>query len=149
MTCLLPLVCVIIKKDNLQQTRQNAIAAFQKGLDIIKALATNYNMARHALQRSDKIFTSALQAIERDGLSPSDVRMADTIMPVPQYTDFFNDLRIELDWDMFGQTSNGAMTYGNGMDEAVSQGFVANDNGMSSLWSHGFLDQSSLILPYT
>lgn len=147
--CLLPLVCVIIKKDNPQQTRQKAIAAFQTGHGILKEMAPNYHVARHALRRSDRIFTSVLQAIERDGLSPSEPGVADAVTPVPQYTDFFNDLRIDLDWNMLGQTSDGPVTYGNDMCDAVSQDFDANGNEWGALWSGGFVNKSSSALPFT
>lgn len=144
--CLLPLVCVIIKKNNPQQARRNAIAAFQKGHDVLKNIAPNYNMARHALQRSDRIFTSVLQAIERDELSPSDTGIAEAVTLVPQYADFFNDLRMDLDWNMSSQTPNGPVTFGNDMGDAVSQDFAANHNTMSTLWSDEFIRHSSSLL---
>lgn len=147
--CLLPLACVIIKKDNLPETRLKAIAAFQKGHDIIKEIAPNYNMARHALQRSDRIFTSVLQAIEREGLSPPDPGLADAATVVPQYNEFFNDLRIDFDWTMLGPSSNGAVTYGNDLGDAIGHDFGANDNGVGTFWSDGFVNQSSTILPFS
>lgn len=60
---LLPLVCIICKRDSQQQVRESAINGFKKGLTILNHMYPAFGNARHALRRLHKIIASAMRAI--------------------------------------------------------------------------------------
>lgn len=61
---LLPLVCIIVKKDNNQQLRAEAIDAFKKGLAVLNDMYPSYGTARHSRRRLNRIIASAMRAID-------------------------------------------------------------------------------------
>lgn len=137
-SCLLPLVCVIIRNDNLKATRQNASAAFRKGYDIVQAISANYTLARHALRRSDRIFKAALQVIERGNSSTAEFEIPDTEIPAPQYGDFFDDLRLDAEWNMLDPNFDMPLPYSpNACDQME---FTAQAVNTQTLWPAGSAD---------
>lgn len=60
---ILPLVCIICKKENEQQVRAESIVAFKKGVAILNHLYPTSANARHALHGIKKIIASAARSI--------------------------------------------------------------------------------------
>jgi hypothetical protein len=60
---LLPLVCIICKKENAEKVRSDAIDAFKKGITILNRMYPNFGNARHALRRLHRITASTMRAI--------------------------------------------------------------------------------------
>lgn len=89
---LLPLVCIICKKENVQKVRSDAIDAFKKGVTILNHMYPNFGNARHALRRLHRIIASAMRAIREfhkaeSNTLPSDFA-AETL--APDLPDFFH-----------------------------------------------------------
>ncbi|OCK75226.1 hypothetical protein K432DRAFT_177297 [Lepidopterella palustris CBS 459.81] len=109
---LLPLVCIIVKRDNKKSTRAQAIDSFKKGLTIFNGMYSNYTVARHTLRRLHRIIETAKRAIlnfhnsESLTIDPKDVPPTDAL--VPQMSDFFgHDQRNGADEDVLNQLLNG------------------------------------------
>jgi len=111
---LLPLVCIIVKSDNVQQTRADAIEAFKKGLSMMNQMYPNFSCARHTLRRIRRIVATAKKAISRFhhaepfAVEPKEFE-AETL--IPPVTNFFNlDHQMDGDEDMLNQMLNGIST---------------------------------------
>lgn len=60
---ILPLVCIICKKENVQQVREDSIDAFKRGVAILNHMYPTSANARHALRRIQRIIASAARSI--------------------------------------------------------------------------------------
>jgi hypothetical protein len=114
---LLPLVCVIVKSDNVRQTRADAIDSYQKGLSLLTQLAPNFSGARHALRRLHRIIGTAKQSIRKfrqNEAAPLDVGDFGPETQVPEIMDFLNhDLWMGTENDLlYQQLNNGSLAYG-------------------------------------
>jgi hypothetical protein len=92
---ILPLVCIICKKENEQQVRADSIIAFKKGVAILNHLYPTSANARHALHGIKRIIASAARSI-REFQAPQMETAAEIAVDqgsdplAAEFPDFFN-----------------------------------------------------------
>lgn len=131
MGSLLILVCVIVKSDNDQCTRSQAIESFKKGLYIHNELSTNFTMARHALHRMHRIIGRTQEVI--NSFQTADEFQLQELGP--QITDFFNS---EPSWMM--NLDKGVLNYPfNGPPANILPDGSFSMGGMEPFWTEEFI----------
>lgn len=135
---LLPLVCIIVRKENVQQTRADAIETFKRGVTILSNLAPNFGLARHTLRRLHKIIGTAMQAIHEADTSALDPKDFETEILAPQITDLFSGThQLDLPKDLLDQQIGEAVGYdtfsmqdfpGEGIDESWLDNLLNNEH---------------------
>jgi hypothetical protein len=141
---LLPLVCIIVRKENAQQTRPDAIKIFKQGVSILSSLAPNFGLARHTLGKLSKIIGTAMQAIqsfheaEFSALDPKDF---ETDILAPQISDLFSGThQLDLPRDLLDQQIGEAVAY-----DTFSMPEFSGE-GIDSLWLDSLLNNENMLL---
>ena len=146
---LLPLVCVIVKSENTQQRRVDAIEVFKKGLSLLYQMAPNFGTARHALARLQRIIASATQTINRlhsaelFSLDPKDFA---TESLFPQITDLFNhDHCADPERDLLNEQFQGPFSFN--MNSMADPDFPGIADHADALWVDDFLNNRLMLFP--
>lgn len=112
---LLPLVCIIVKRDNNPSLCSEAIGLFKRGLSMLNAMAPNSGLARHALGHLQGIIVSAKQAMSRFQMEPLDDNSAaeNSTNDISELSDLFDlDVRVDLSEDMLNPHFNDEFFHG-------------------------------------
>lgn len=141
---LLPLVCVIVRGENIRQTQTDAIEAFNKDLSLLQDMAPNFSAARHTLQRLSRVIKTTERAIRRfhnEEQFVFDPKEFETETLVPQITEFFhNDNHLDLDMNAINEFSGPFMYGANNQLDGDLSGMISST---SSLWAdYEFLNKS-------
>lgn len=143
----LPLVCIILRKENVPQTRTAAIEAFKKSLSILNGLAVNFGLARHTLRKLSRIIGSAMQAIRRfqgTDIPELDSRDFETEILAPQITGLFtNDHLNDPSRDLLDITNQGSLS----SDLYPVVDFTGQEEQIDAAWLEDLLNNEQL--PYT
>ena len=144
---LLPLVCVIVKSDNPQQRRADAIDLFKKGLYLLYQMAPNFGVARHSLARLQHIIGSVTRAIDRfhsNQLFSVEAKQMDAQHLLPEFTELFNtEYSVDPERDIFNEQLNGPLTLNmNSLDSDLS-----GTDHLDKFWVDDFLNNRTLLFP--
>lgn len=98
--CLVPLTCVILKKENDVAVRRAAAEPFGQFLALMRDMAPHFSAARHTLQRLSKIIATTERAVQA-------LNVTEITSPLPslEHEDLALDLAAFFDTD--GQLSFG------------------------------------------
>jgi hypothetical protein len=138
---LLSLVCIIVKTDNLEHTRAEAIESFRTGLSLLKGLSPYFSFARHTLRRLHKIIGSVMQAISAfsNRTSAETDPTESGMQPIMSHiNNFFNYTTLDVG-DILTQQLNGPLTYS--LEPMVGDSPVLTDD-MDLFWINDFLKNS-------
>ncbi|KAK5023402.1 hypothetical protein LTS07_009277 [Exophiala sideris] len=78
---LIPLICVILRKANNIEHRSAAAAAFQRNHSLLRDMAPGFSVARHSLQRMNRIIATTQKVIGSLGED-------DLVSTLPSFEDF-------------------------------------------------------------
>jgi hypothetical protein len=145
----MPLVCIIVQKDNDPQLRARAIESFDRGFNIINGLLSTFTLARHTLLRLNRIMSSVTKAIR----TFEETQMVTLNLKNPENTlhkSQFTDLMTSNDW-----TSNPELFFGQPLIESynfnmdfawdyVESKTTDSAGGLDYTWLDNFLDQTNI-----
>ncbi|KAI9743674.1 MAG: hypothetical protein M1818_002990 [Claussenomyces sp. TS43310] len=149
---IIPLICVIVRRDNVAQTRTDAIEAFKRNLEMMEEMSPNFTQAGHALGRLQWIVGTAKRTFElviSADHPVADVRDIHTDALAPPAGDFFNyDHWMDLDKDIFNPQHSGALTYNLNLNHVMDPNvFHGTTDEMDALWLDDSAGDRRLLMP--